>query len=197
MDAVRRVAKGVGQKVSAALGSLKVGWGGGAAERSPSTPVTPVAVASEHAGLPARRSEPESAAKAPRVSVAAGGSSPQRAAAHLKSQQGSAGSSPHPIESAADFAAHASQSAAVSRTDCGGNDHQQLPQSTGRSSFEDDASRMEALGGDTGGGPKRPEMLYPAGPELLICYQSTTYLCRISPSLPPAHIMLHQNLHQN
>lgn len=153
-----RAAKGVGQKVSAAFESLKMGWGGGM-KRSPSSDSAASPVDTEHP-----QSE-HSVSKVQRLSVTAGESSPQRAGAQLRRQQTDGGNSPD-IASVAEAAAaaieHDSCTAAGSRPQCKAHP-QQHPGTTGRSSFEDDASRMEALGGATGSGPKRPEMLYPAG----------------------------------
>lgn len=153
-----RAAKGVGQKVSAAFESLKMGWGGGM-KRSPSSDSAASAVDTEHP-----QSE-HSFSKVQRLSVTAGRSSPQRAEAQLRRQQTDDGNSPD-IASAAEAAAAAIEQDSRTAAGCRpqGEAHpQQHPGTAGRSSFEDDASRMEALGGATGNGPKRPEMLYPAG----------------------------------
>lgn len=152
----------MGQKFSAALESLKLGWGCGA------KPTTPDSASSEYdANTPAPMECNSAMASAASIAAAADASSPQPTGAQLGGTQVDDSSSAH-ITSAAEFVAAA---AATERLASGSEASSEKPrnscaqpQAGHRSSgFEEDAARVEALGGGTGGGPKRPEMLYPAG----------------------------------
>mmetsp|Transcript_1514 Transcript_1514/g.4497 ORF Transcript_1514/g.4497 Transcript_1514/m.4497 type:complete len:838 (-) Transcript_1514:371-2884(-) len=197
---VRRAAKGVGQTFSAALESLKMGWSGGVKPSNPDA-----ALLESDASTPARIKCNSAVASAATTSATADVSSSQPTGAQLGGPQISESSGAR-ITSAAEFIAAA---AATERLASGRKSSSDSPRKiectqprAGQKSsgFEDNAARVEALGGGTGGGPKRPEMLYPAGRILWVLpaeeASATTHLAAEEgglldtggalPSLPPS-----------